>query len=180
MEVSGIAREKDLYINEQIRAREVMVIGPGGEQLGVKAIQDALTLANFAGFDLVMINNNGQYPVCKIMDYNKYKYEAKKKQKENMKKQREGSLEIKEYRLSVTIDKHDFDTRVKNSSKYLEKGHKVKVTVRFKGREMAHPELGKEVLRRFANEVEDIAVVESEPKLDGKFMTMMLMPNKEK
>ena len=97
-----------------------------------------------------------------------------------MKKQREGSLEIKEYRLSVTIDKHDFDTRVKNSSKYLEKGHKVKVTVRFKGREMAHPELGKEVLRRFASEVEDIAVVESEPKLDGKFMTMMLIPNKEK
>jgi len=157
-----------------------MVIGPGGEQLGLKAIADALTLASFAGFDLVMISNNGNIPVCKIMDYSKHKYETKKKQKENMKKQRETNLEIKEYRLSVTIDIHDFETRVKNSSKYLEKGHKVKIAVRFKGREMAHTELGREVLRRFAKEVESIAIVESEPKLEGKFMSMMLMPIKEK
>lgn len=180
LEVSGIAKEKDLYINEQIRAKEVMVIGPKGEQLGVKPIQDALTLANYAGFDLVMINNNGNTPVCKIMDYNKYKYEAKKRQKENQKKQRESNLEIKEYRLSVTIDIHDFNTRVKNSSKYLEKGHKVKVSVRFKGREMAHPELGKEVLLRFAEQVKDLATPETDPKLEGKFMTMMLIPNNEK
>lgn len=180
LEVSGIAKEKDLYINEQIRAKEVMVIGPKGEQLGIKPIADALTLASYAGFDLVMINNNGDTPVCKIMDYNKFKYENKKRQKENLKKQRESNLEIKEYRLSVTIDVHDFNTRVKNSSKYLEKGHKVKVSVRFKGREMAHPELGKEVLMRFADSVKDLATPEAAPKLEGKFMSMMLIPNNEK
>ena len=181
MEVSGIAnKNKELYINEQIRAKEVMVIDPNGEQLGVKNIKDALTLASYAGFDLVLISPNANPQVCKIMDYNKYKYESKKKQKENMKKQRESNLEIKEYRLSVTIDKHDFDTKVRNSSKYLEKGHKVKVSVRFKGRELAHPELGRDVLLRFADEVSEIATVDQKPKLEGRFMTMMLIPNKEK
>ena len=170
MEVSSIAsKERDLFINEQIRAKEVMVIGPGGEQLGVKPIKDALTLASYAGFDLVLINPSATPQVCKIM-------ENKKRQKENMKKQRESNLEVKEYRLSVTIDKHDFDTRVRNSSKYLEKGHKIKVSIRFKGREMAHTELGKDVLIRFAEAVSDVAEIEQQPKLDGKFMTMMLMP----
>ena len=178
--MSCIAREKDLFINEQIRAKEVMVIGPNGEQLGVKPIKDALTLASYAGFDLVLISPNANPQVCKIMDYNKFKYESKKKQKENIKKQRESNLEIKEYRLSVTIDKHDFDTKVRNSTKYLEKGHKVKVSIRFKGRELAHPELGKEVLLRFAEEVSEIASVDQKPKLEGRFMTMMLIPNKEK
>ena len=157
-----------------------MVIGPKGEQLGTKGIKDALTLANYAGFDLVLINPNGNPPVCKIMDYNKFKYENKKRDKENLKKQRETNLEMKEYRLSVTIDVHDFNTRVNNSSKYLEKGHKVKATVRFKGREMAHPELGKDVLVRFANAQENIAIVEQEPKLEGRIMTMILGPKKEK
>lgn len=180
MEVSGIAKEKDLYINEQIRAKEVMVIGPGGEQLGLKPIKDALTLASYAGFDLVLMNPNANPAVCKIMDYNKFKYENKKKQKENLKKQRESNLEMKEYRLSVTIDKHDFETRVVNSKKYLEKGHKVKVSIRFKGREMAHPELGKEVLLRFAGSLEDVAEIEQQPKLEGRVMAMMLMPKKEK
>lgn len=180
MEVSGIAREKDLYINEQIRAREVMVIGPGGEQLGVKPIKDALTLASYAGFDLVLISPSANPPVCKIMDYNKFKYESKKKQKENMKKQRETNLELKEYRLSVTIDVHDFDTRVRNAAKYLEKGHKVKVSIKFKGREMAHPELGREVLIRFAEALKEVSSVEQHPKMEGRFMTMLLMPNKEK
>lgn len=180
MEVLGIAsREKDLYINEQIRAKEVMVIGPNGEQLGVKSINDARTLATYAGFDLVQMSNANP-PVCKIMDYNKFKYENKKRQKENFKKQRETSLEVKEYRLSVTIDVHDFDTRVRNSSKYLEKGHKIKVSVKFKGREMAHTELGRDVLVRFAKAVENIADVEQNPKLEGKFMTMILMPKKDK
>jgi len=181
MEVSGIAnKEKELYVNEQIRAKEVMVIGPNGEQLGIKNIKDALTLASYAGFDLVLISPNANPQVCKIMDYNKYKYESKKKQKENIKKQRESNLEVKEYRLSVTIDVHDFDTKVRNSSKYLEKGHKVKVAVRFKGRELAHPELGRDVLIRFADKVKDIADVDEQPKLEGRFMTMMLIPKKEK
>ena len=173
-------KQKDLFINEQIRAKEVLVIGPNGEQLGIKSREDALTLANYAGFDLVLINPNGNPAVCKIMDYNKFKYEAKKKNKENLKKQREANLEMKEYRLSVTIDVADFNTRVKNASKYLEKGHKIKVSIKFKGREMAHPELGKDVLIRFSDAVKDIAVIEQQPKIEGRYMTMILMPNKEK
>lgn len=181
MEVSVIAnKDKDLFINEQIRAKEVMVIGPNGEQLGIKPIKDALTLASYAGFDLVLMSPNANPQVCKIMDYNKYKYENKKKQKENMKKQRENNLEVKEYRLSVTIDKHDFDTRVTNSSKYLKKGHKIKVSIRFKGREMAHPELGKEVLLRFAETLSDIAEIEQKPTMEGRFISMILAPKKEK
>ena len=174
------SKERDLFINEQIRAKEVMVIGPNGEQLGIKSINDARTLANYAGFDLVLISPGANPPVCKIMDYNKYKYENKKRQKENMKKQRESNLEMKEYRLSVTIDVHDFDTRVRNASKYLEKGHKVKASIRFKGREMVHTELGKDVLLRFADALIDVSDVEQQPKLEGRVMHMILMPKKEK
>ena len=173
-------KERDLFINEQIRAKEVMVIGPNGEQLGIKPIKDAITLSTYAGFDLVMISPNSNPPVCKIMDYNKFKYENKKKQKENIKKQREANLEMKEYRLSVAIDIHDFDTRVKNSSKYLEKGHKVKASIRIKGREMAHTELGRDVLLKFADALKDVADIEHKPVLDGRNMTMILMPKKEK
>ena len=147
-----------MFINEQIRAKEVMVIGPNGEQLGVKPIKDALTLANYAGFDLVLINQNSNPQVCKIMDYNKFKYENKKRQKENLKKQREANLDMKEYRLSVTIDVHDFNTRVNNSRKYLEKGHKI----------------------RFADALGDVSIVESQPTLDGRVMVMILAPKKEK
>lgn len=173
-------KERDLFINEQIRAKEVMVIGPNGEQLGIKSTKDAITLSTYAGFDLVMINPNGNPPVCKVMDYNKFKYENKKKQKENIKKQREANLEMKEYRLSVAIDIHDFNTRVKNSSKYLEKGHKVKASIRFKGREMAHTELGKDVLIKFADALKDVSDIEQKPILEGRNMTMILMPKKEK
>lgn len=169
-----------MFVNEQIRAKEVMVIGPNGEQLGVKPIKDALTLANYAGFDLVLINPNANPQVCKIMDYNKFKYENKKRQKENLKKQRESNLDMKEYRLSVTIDVHDFNTRVNNSRKYLEKGHKIKVSIRFKGREMAHTDLGKDVLLRFADALGEVSIVESKPTLDGRVMVMILAPKKEK
>src|SRR5574344_1665068 len=164
-----------MFINEQLRAREVMVIGPNGEQLGVKPIKDALTLANFAGFDLVLINATANPQVCKIMDYSKFKYEKKK-----IKKQKETNLEMKEYLLSVVIDVHDFNTRVNNAKKYLEKGHKVKASVRFKGREMAHTELGKDVLIRFGDALSDIAEIEQKPLLDGRFMTMVLIPTKKK
>ncbi len=178
MEVFCIAN-KDMFINEQIRAKEVMVIGPNGEQLGVKGINDALTLANFAGFDLVLMNPNGNPPVCKIMDYNKFKYENKKRAKENIKKQKESNLEMKEYRLSVNIDIHDFNTRVVNAKRYLEKGHKIKASIRFKGREMAHTDLGNEVLIRFSNALSDVASIDQKPNLDGRFMTMILMPIKK-
>lgn len=157
-----------------------MVIGPNGEQLGVKSIKDALTLAEYSGFDLVLINQTAKPQVCKIMDYNKYKFENKKRQRENKKRQREGNLEMKEFRLSVKIDIHDFNTRVKNSNKYLSKGHKVKASIRFRGREMAHVDLGKDVLTRFAEALKDVSIIEKNPLLDGRVMSMILAPNQEK
>lgn len=169
-----------MFINEQIRAKEVMIIGPNGEQLGIKSIEDALVLANYAGFDLVLINPKGTPPVCKIMDYNKFKYENKKKTKENFKKQRSSNLELKEYRLSVTIDKHDFDTKTRNALNYLVKGHKIRAFIRFKGREMAHPELGREVLIQFAQALEELSVIEQRPSIDGRVISMILAPKKEK
>ena len=178
MEVFFIANVRENPINEQIRCREMMVIGPNGEQLGVKSKQDALTLANYAGFDLVLMNESANPPVCKIMDYNKFKYEKKKKIKETQKKQREATVEIKEFRLSVTIDKHDFDTRVKNARKNLEKGAKIKASIKFKGRQISHPELAKDVLIRFSNELSDIADVEIVPKMEGRSMYMQLTPKK--
>lgn len=158
----------------------MLVIGPNGEQLGIKSKEEALTLASYAGFDLVMINDSGDNPVCKLMDYNKFKYEKKKKQKESQKKQKEGNAELKEYRLSPNIDIHDFNTKLINAKKYLEKGHKVKISIRFKGREMQFTEKGKEVLIKFANELQDVATLDAEPALDGRNMMAMLNPSKNK
>jgi translation initiation factor IF-3 len=172
-------KERDLFINEQIRAKEVMVIGPNGEQLGLKQMQDALTVAEYAGFDLVLISPNANPKVCKIMDYSKFKYQSKKKSKENMKRQREANLEMKEYRLSVTIDVHDFDTRVRNAKAYLLKGHKIKATIRFRGRQMDHISLGREVLNRFAVALDDISVIEQRPRLEGRSMSLILIQKKE-
>lgn len=178
MEVLFIANVRENPINEQIRCREMMVIGPNGEQLGIKSKQDALTLAGYAGFDLVLMSEGANPPVCKIMDYNKFRYEKKKKTKEQQKKQRETMIDIKEYRLSVTIDVHDFDTRVRNARKSLEKGDKVKASIRFKGRQITHPELARDVLIKFYNELSDIADIELQPKLDGKTMFMQITPKK--
>ena len=152
-------KTEDLPINDEIRVSELMVIGPNGEQMGVKSLNDALTIANFAGLDLVLMNGNGTPAVGKIMDYNKYRYEKQKKMKEAQKKQRETNKELKEYRLSVTIDVHDFDTRVRNAKDYLVKGHKIKAFIRFKGRQMARPELGKDVLLKFADALEEVSVI---------------------
>ena len=178
LEVLYITKERENPINEQIRAKEMMVIGPNGEQLGIKSKQDALTLASYAGFDLVLMSENGNMPVCKIMDYNKYRYERKKKAKDAMKRQRETMIDIKEFRLSVTIDVHDFDTRVRNARKALEKGDKVKGSIKFKGRQIAHPELAQDVLLKFSNELSDIADIEIHPKIEGKTMFMQLAPKK--
>ena len=156
----------------------MMVIGPNGEQLGVKSKQDALTLARYAGFDLVLMSDGGKMPVCKIMDYNKFKYEKKKKSKEAMKKQRESIVDVKEFRLSITIDVHDFDTRVKNARKNLEKGSKIKASIRFKGRQISHPELAKDVLMKFSEKLSDIAEIEVMPKIEGRSMYMQLTPKK--
>ena len=181
MEVFCIAKNSnDLLCNEQIKVSQVLVIGPNGEQMGVKNINDALTIASYAGLDLVLINGNSEPNVCKIMDYNKFKYEKAKKQKEALKKQKASNMELKEYRLSPVIDVGDFDTKVRNASKYLEKGHKVKLSIRFKGRQIAHPELAEEVLKKFASRVENFAVVEQKAKLEGRNMTMLLAPNTSK
>jgi len=177
----NIAKNVDeLLTNENIKIPEVMVIGPNGEKMGLKRIEDALTLANYAGLDLVLMSGNSTPAVVKIMDYNKFKYEKQKKLKETQKKQRESNKELKEYRLSVTIDVGDFETRRRNAQSYLEKGHKIKAFIRFKGRQMARPELGKDVLLRFADALSEVSVIETEPKLDGRQMAMILAPkNKE-
>ena len=151
MEVLDIAKKNDnMLTNDQIKVPEVLVIGPNGEQMETKNIDFAKTIAQAAGLDLVLMNPGNERPVAKIMDYNKFKYEKNKKQKEALKKQRASSKDVKEYQLSAKIDVHDFDTRVKNSREYLLKGHKIKVTIRFRGREMAHTEIGEEVMKRFA------------------------------
>lgn len=172
-----IAKQNDALINEQINYKEVIVIGPNGEKLGLKPIEDARTLAAYAGLDLVLMSANPQ-PVCKVIDYNKYRYEKQKKEKEQRKKQLSQNLELKEYRLSVTIDVHDFDTKARNASAYLEKGHKVKVSIKFKGRQIIHPELGREVILKFCDKLQGIAVKESEPKLEGRSMSLILAPIK--
>ena len=168
----------ELLRNEQIRVSEVLVIGPNGEQVGIKPIKDALTLANYANLDLVLISPNGNPPVAKVMDYNKYKYEKQKKDKEALKKQRANIQELKEFRLSPVIDVGDFETKLKNVTKYLQKGDKIKLSIRFKGRQMAHTELGREVLEKFAARLEDISTIEQAAKLDGRSMTMLLSPKK--
>ena len=174
MEVLVIANGKnDLPINEQIRAKEVLVVGPKGEQVGVKNIKDALTLASYANLDLVLISPNANPPVCKVMDYNKFRYEKQKKQKASR-------SELKEFRLSPTIDVGDFETKLRNVIKYLEKGDRIKVSVRFRGRQMAHTELGEEVLMRFSSKLEEYADIQEKPKLEGRQMTMLLVPKKDK
>ena len=172
-------KSDDLPINNQIRVPELMVIGPNGEQMGTKKLADALTIANFAGLDLVLMNSGSDRPVAKIMDYNKFKYEKNKKAKDALKKQRESNKEMKEYQLSYNIDIGDFETRRRNAQSYLEKGHKIKVTMRFRGREMAHTDEGKGTILRFAEALSDYSTVESEPKLEGRTMIMILAPKKE-
>lgn len=176
-----IANDKNnMLVNEQIRVPLVLVIGPNGEQVGVKPIADALTLASYASLDLVLISPNANPPVCKVMDYNKFRYEKAKKEKDALKKQKTSRSELKEFRLSPVIDVGDFETKLRNATKYLEKGDKVKLTVRFKGRQMAHTELGKEVLNRFIDRVKDIADIDEKPTLDGKMMTCLLVPTSKK
>ena len=169
-----------MLINDQIKVREVLVIGPNGEQVGIKSIEDALTLASYAALDLVLISPNANPPVCKVMDYNKFRYEKQKKAKEALKKQKASMSELKEYRLSPVIDVGDFETRKRGALEYLKKGHKIKASLRFKGRQMAHPELGKDVLLRFADALSEYSDIETQPKLEGKSMFMLLAPKKDK
>ena len=181
MEVLIIAKDnKSQLINEQIRAKEVLVIGPNGEQVGIKSIEDARTLAKYANLDLVLMNPNGNPPVCKVMDYNKYRYERQKKEKEALKKQRASQAELKEFRLSPVIDVGDFETKLRNVIKYLQKGDKIKLTIRFKGRQMSHPEVGEDALNRFLDCVKDYCNIEKKPVLDGKWLTCVLSSKTKK
>ena len=162
-------------INEQIRDREVRLIGESGEQLGIMPSKDALKLAKDAGLDLVKIAPTAKPPVCKIVDYGKFRYEQARKEKEAKKKQK--IVEIKEIRLSPNIDTNDLNTKVNNARKFLEKGNKVKITLRFRGREMAHINATKHILDDFAEELKDIAVIEKPAKLEGRSMSLILAKN---
>ena len=162
----------DLFINEQIRDREVRVIGVDGEQLGVMPTKDAMRLAEEAGVDLVKIAPTAKPPVCKIVDYGKFKYEQARKDKEAKKKQK--IVEIKEIRLSPNIDTNDLNTKVNAARKFISKGDRVKVTLRFRGREMAHMNTSKHILDDFAEALSDIAVMDKAPKVEGRSMTMFL------
>ncbi len=162
----------DLMINEQIRDKEVRLIGEDGEQLGIMSSKEAMKLAEDAGLDLVKIAPTAKPPVCKIVDYGKYKYEQIRKEKEAKKKQR--VIEVKEIRLSPNIDTNDLNTKVNAARKFLAKGDKVKITLRFRGREMAHMNNSKHILDDIAESLSDIAVVEKAPKVEGRSMTMFL------
>ena len=162
-------------INEEIRDKEVRLIGDDGEQLGILPIQQAQDIAVEKGMDLVKIAPQAKPPVCKIMDYGKFRFEQQKREKEARKNQK--IVDIKEIRLSLNIDTNDFNTKVAQAAKFLAKGDKVKVSIRFRGREMAHTNLGLEVHKRFAQALPD-AVVEKQPKLEGRSMQMFLAPAK--
>ena len=176
MEVIPISASKDMLINEDIREKEVRVISDDGETLGLMTSNAALKLAYDRGLDLVLIAPQATPPVCRIMDYGKYRFDREKKEKEAKKKQQ--VVELKEVQLSCRIDVHDFETKARNAVKFLTAGNKVRVVVRFKGREMAHQELGRDVMLRFEQAVSPAGVVEKRPVLDGRLMTMVVVPNK--
>jgi len=161
-------------INEEIRAREVQLIDTTGDNKGAIDIETALGLAQAAGLDLVEIAPNSNPPVCKILDYGKYKFQAQKKAAEARKKQK--VVEVKEIKLRPMIDDHDYDVKMRSMRRFFEEGDKVKVTLRFRGREMAHQELGTKLLNRVKDDVEPIAKVESEPRYEGRQMIMILAP----
>ncbi len=169
---------KDMNVNEGIRAKEVRLIDSNGEQLGIKSRQEALEIADRANLDLVLVAPNAKPPVCRIMDYGKYRFEQQKKEKEQRKKQK--VINIKEVRLTPAIEEHDFNTKLRNAHKFLKKGDKVKVSVRFRGRAITHKELGQQVLERFADQCSELANLETKPKMEGRNMFMMLAPKAEK
>ena len=162
----------ELFINDQIRDKEVRVIGESGEQLGIMSSREALQLAEEAGVDLVKIAPTAKPPVCKIVDYGKYRYELARKEKEARKKQK--VIEIKEIRLSPNIDTNDLNTKINAAKKFLTKGDRVKVTLRFRGREMAHVQQSKHILDDFAEKMKDVAVIEKPAKLEGRSLSMVL------
>ena len=161
-------------INGQIRDKEVRVISEDGEQLGIMSSKDAMKLAREAELDLVKIAPKAQPPVCKIIDYGKYKYELARKEKEAKKKQK--TVEVKEIRVTPNIEEHDFNFKTKNAKKFLEDGSKVKITVRFRGRELSYAKLGEQVLNKFVESLSEVSTLEKKPLLEGKNMFIILAP----
>jgi len=169
--------KNESLINEDIRAKEMLVIGPDREQLGLMQRRDALNLAAEKNLDLVCVAPQAKPVVCRVMDYGKYRYEQQRHARDARKNQT--TVSLKEVRLSPNIEQHDFDTKLKNAQKFLSKGDKVKVSVRFKGREITHTEFGRNVLKRFAEGCSELADLESNPKLDGRSMFLVLAPKKK-
>jgi len=177
LEVFHIAKLEH-QLNEEIRDKEIRVIGADGAQLGIMSSADAQRMAYEKDMDLVKIAPNATPPVCKIMDYGKFRFEQMKKEKEAKKNQR--VVEVKEVRMSPNIDTNDFNVKLKNAQKFLKEGNRVKVTVRFRGREMAHTSIGEVLLKQFGEQCAEVATVEKNPKLDGRHMTMFLSPKAAK
>ncbi len=169
---------KDIMVNDGIRAKEVRLISADGEQLGVKSKVEALRIAESANLDLVLVAPTAKPPVAKVMDHGKFRFEQQKKEREARKKQK--VINVKEVRLSPTIDVNDFNTKLRNARKFLEKGDKVKASIRFKGRAITHKEIGQNVLNRLADETTDIATVEQKAKMDGRSMFLVLAPKADK
>ncbi|MGR3755657.1 MAG: translation initiation factor IF-3 [Tranquillimonas sp.] len=169
-------RDTGPRVNDRIRASEIRLIGADGENVGVVTPERGLDLAEQAGLDLVEISPNATPPVCKIMDFGKFKYENQKRESEARKKQK--IIEVKEVKFRPNTDVHDYDVKMRNVMRFLENGDKVKVTLRFRGREMAHQNLGRELLQRVAEDVKEIGKVENMPKMEGRQMVMMIGPSK--
>lgn len=170
----SISRDKEMQVNLEIKAREVRVIDPNGKQLGIMPFRDALRIAQEAQLDLVKMASDARPPVCKIMDYGKHKYEQSKREKEARKNQK--VIDVKEIRMSPNIDDHDFQVRTRNAIKFLKAGDKLKVTIRFRGREITHAKLGEELLGNMAECIKDYGIVEKRPRIEGRNMVMFVSP----
>ena len=169
---------KDMLINEDIKAKEVRVIGEDGEPIGIMSSDAALKIAYDQGYDLVLMAPQAQPPVCRIMDYGKFRFERDKKEKEAKKKQQ--VVELKEIQLSCRIDTHDFETKVRHAQRFLGDGNKVRVVMRFKGREMSHMAIGQEIMQKFRESCSEMGSVDKAPVLDGRLLSMVIAPVKQK
>jgi translation initiation factor IF-3 len=174
LEVNSISKERDIQVNHEIKAREVRVIDSNGQQLGIMSLKEALRIAQERQLDLVKVASDAKPPVCKIMDYGKYKYEQSKREKEARKNQK--IINIKEIRMNPTIEEHDFQVRVRNALRFLKDGDKVKVTIKFRGREITHTQLGEEVLKKMAENVKEVGFIEKSPQIEGRNMVMIISP----
>ncbi|MDQ7038265.1 MAG: translation initiation factor IF-3 [Aquificota bacterium] len=175
-----MSRGQNYRVNRQIRAKEVRLIDENGRQIGILPLEEALKIAEEKELDLVEVAPQANPPVCKIMDYGKFKYEMKKKEREARRKQREHSVEVKDIRMKVRIDEHDLKVKLKHMREFLEDGDKVRIRIRFRGRENAHPELGDKLVQRIVEDLKDVGEVENPPKREGPFLVFTLMPKRRK